>query len=83
MPLGNCVCKARRQRRTPKVCKALVKARRIRGTKPPGVEVWMLSSCFILQKLLNDEKTHRQSTAPCKQRSKLPRAIERGRVCAT
>lgn len=64
MPQRRLRCKARRQRRIPKVCKALVKARRIRGTKPPGVEVCMLSSCFILQKLLSDEKTHRQSTAP-------------------
>lgn len=57
-------CKARRQRGTPNVCKALVKAKRIRDTKALGIEVWMLSSCFILQKLLHDKKIHRQSTAP-------------------
>lgn len=32
--------------------------------KTLGVDMWVLSSCFILQKLLNDKKIHRQSTAP-------------------
>lgn len=36
MPQRQLRCKARRQRRTPKVCKALVKARKNQRHKPPG-----------------------------------------------
>lgn len=58
-------CKSGSQRRThtPDVCKALVKAKRIKETKTFGVEVWTLSSCFIFQKLLNDKKIHGTSIA--------------------
>lgn len=61
---GNCVA-SERQRRTPKVCKALVKARRIRGTKPPGSRGVDAKLLFHLTETAEcEKKTHRQSTAP-------------------
>lgn len=44
------------------VCKELLKVGRDKEIKRFGVEVWTLSSYFILQKLLNDKKIQGKST---------------------
>ena len=54
---------SQRRTRIPDLCKELTKAKRIRATKTLGVELWMLSSCFLLQNLLNDQKIHGMSRA--------------------